>query len=95
LVLDDLAKNWAATSGNQALGVLSHGCGGIPFEGDLATAGGLIFAGCDEQICTAPERQDRRAAMALPPVKLLPHPITYSFKGRQYVAVEGSNVISF
>ncbi|HET9320748.1 MAG TPA: hypothetical protein VFO27_13265 [Bryobacteraceae bacterium] len=34
--------------------------------------------------------------MALPPVKLLPHPITYSFKGRQYVAVEGgSDVVAF
>ena len=56
--------------------------------GLLSTAGGLIFAGCDQGIFTALHFNTGQAITA--------SPITYTFKGRQYVAVEaGSNVLAF
>ncbi|PYT33061.1 MAG: PQQ-dependent dehydrogenase, methanol/ethanol family [Acidobacteria bacterium] len=65
--------------------------------GLLSTAGGLIFAGCDQGIFTA---LDARTGQPLwhfnTGQAITASPITYSFKGRQYVAVEaGSDVVSF
>jgi alcohol dehydrogenase (cytochrome c) len=65
--------------------------------GLLSTAGGLIFAGDDQGIFTA---LDARSGQALwhfnTGQKITASPMTYSFKGKQYVALTaGSNVIAF
>ncbi len=65
--------------------------------GLLSTAGGLIFAGDDQGIFTA---LDARTGKPLwhfnTGQQISASPMTYSFKGKQYIAVEaGSNVIAF
>jgi len=65
--------------------------------GLLSTAGGLIFAGCDQGIFTALDAKTGRPLWHFNTGQAITaSPITYSFKGRQYVAVEaGSNVLAF
>ena len=65
--------------------------------GLLSTAGGLIFAGCDQGIFAALDAKTGRPLWHFNAGQAITaSPITYSFKGRQYVAVEaGSNVLAF
>jgi alcohol dehydrogenase (cytochrome c) len=65
--------------------------------GLLSTAGGLLFAGDDQGFLTA---HDARTGKPLwhfnTGQQISASPITYSFKGRQYVAIAaGSNVVAF
>jgi len=65
--------------------------------GLLSTAGSLIFAGCDQGIFTALDAASGKPLWHFNTGQAISaSPITYSFKGRQYVAVEaGSNVVAF
>lgn len=65
--------------------------------GLLSTAGGLIFAGSDQGIFTALDAKNGKPLWHFNTGQAISaSPITYSFKGRQYVAVEaGSNVLAF
>jgi alcohol dehydrogenase (cytochrome c) len=65
--------------------------------GLLSTAGGLIFAGCDQGIFTALNAKNGTPLWHFNVGQAISSsPITYSFKGRQYVAVEaGSDVVAF
>src|SRR4029077_6894984 len=65
--------------------------------GLLSTAGGLIFAGCDQGIFTALDAKTGRPLWHFNTGQAITaSPITYSLKGRQYVAVgAGSNVLAF
>ncbi len=65
--------------------------------GLLSTAGGLIFAGCDQGIFTALDAKNGTPLWHFNVGQAISaSPITYSFKGRQYVAVEaGSDVVAF
>ena len=65
--------------------------------GLLSTAGGLIFAGDDQGFFTA---LDATAGKPLwhfnTGQRISASPITYGFKGKQYIAVAaGSNVVAF
>jgi alcohol dehydrogenase (cytochrome c) len=63
----------------------------------LSTAGGLIFAGCDQGIFTALDAKNGAPLWHFNVGQAISaSPITYSFKGRQYVAVAaGSDVVAF
>jgi len=65
--------------------------------GLLSTAGGLIFAGCDQGIFTALDANTGQPLWHFNTGQAITaSPITYSFKGRQYVAVAtGSDVVAF
>jgi len=65
--------------------------------GLLSNGGGLIFAGCDEGIFTALDAKTGAPLWHFNTGQAIAaSPITYSFKGRQYVAVEaGSDVVAF
>jgi len=72
---------------------------GIPTDrlGAGSTAGGLLFAGSDQGIFTALDATTGRPLWHFNTGQAITaSPITYSFKGRQYVAVEaGSDVVAF
>ena len=65
--------------------------------GLLSTAGGLIFAGDDQGGLTALDAATGKALWRFNTgQRISASPIAYSFKGRQYIAVEaGSNVVAF
>jgi alcohol dehydrogenase (cytochrome c) len=65
--------------------------------GLLSTAGGVIFAGCDQGIFTALHARSGKPLWHFNVGDAISaSPMTYSFQGRQYVAVEaGSNVVAF
>jgi alcohol dehydrogenase (cytochrome c) len=65
--------------------------------GLLSTAGGLVFAGDDHGILTALDAKTGKALWHFNTgQQITASPITYSFKGKQYVALSaGSNVLAF
>ena len=65
--------------------------------GLLSTAGGLIFAGDDQGILTALDAKTGKAMWHFNTGRQISaSPMTYSFKGKQYIAVAaGSNVLAF
>jgi alcohol dehydrogenase (cytochrome c) len=65
--------------------------------GLLSTAGGLIFAGDDQGVLTALDAQTGRALWHFNTgQQITASPMTYSFRGKQYVALTaGSNVLAF
>jgi alcohol dehydrogenase (cytochrome c) len=65
--------------------------------GLLSTAGSLVFAGCDQGIFTALDAGSGKPLWHFNTGQAITaSPITYSFKGRQYIAIEaGSDVLSF
>ena len=65
--------------------------------GVLSTAGGLIFAGSDQGIFTALDAKNGKPLWHFNTGEAISaQPMTYSFKGQQYVAIEaGSNVMAF
>jgi alcohol dehydrogenase (cytochrome c) len=65
--------------------------------GLLSTAGGVVFAGCDQGIFTALDAKTGKPLWHFNAGQAITaSPITYSFKGRQYVAVAaGSDVLAF
>ncbi len=65
--------------------------------GLLSTAGGLIFAGDDQGVFTALDALTGQALWHFNTgQRISASPMTYSFKGKQYIAVEaGSNVVAF
>jgi alcohol dehydrogenase (cytochrome c) len=65
--------------------------------GLLSTAGSLIFAGCDQGIFTGLDARTGKPLWHFNTGQAITaSPITYSFKDRQYIAVEaGSDVLAF
>ena len=65
--------------------------------GLLSTAGGLILAGDDQGTFTALDASTGKALWHFNTgERISASPMTYSFKGRQYIAIAaGSNVIAF
>jgi alcohol dehydrogenase (cytochrome c) len=65
--------------------------------GLLSTAGGLIFAGDDQGFFTALDAKTGKALWHFNAgQRVSASPVTYSFKGKQYIAVAaGSNVVAF
>jgi alcohol dehydrogenase (cytochrome c) len=65
--------------------------------GLLSTAGSLIFAGCDQGIFTALDAKTGKPLWHFNTGQAITaSPIAYSFKGRQYIAVEAeSDVLAF
>lgn len=66
-------------------------------SGVLSTAGGLLFAGDDQGFLTALDAKTGKALWHFNTgQQISASPITYSFKGKQYVALAaGSNVVAF
>jgi len=63
----------------------------------LSTAGGLVFAGDDQGVLTALDAASGKALWHFNTgQRISASPMSYSFKGRQYIAIAaGSNVVAF